>query len=105
VPASTSKVVTMTTVSNTSIVSDPIDQVSVTHPGRGKVFTEAETYIKKTAETTKWTPNEVSRRVKSEALRTRLNATRSITNEATTAHTMISGTAIHHDAQPCCIIA
>ncbi len=43
VATSTTIVVTITTVSKTSMVNDPTDQVLVTQPGRGKVLIEADT--------------------------------------------------------------
>ena len=43
VPNNVARVTTMTTVSKTSTRSDPSAYVSVTHPGRGKVLTDADT--------------------------------------------------------------
>ena len=90
----------MTTVSNTSTRSGPTEYVSATQPGREKFLTDAETYSKKIADTTKCTPNDVSNSVKALAPRTRLNATRSITSDVNTETTMISGTTKYHDHPP-----
>ena len=49
------------------------------------------------ADTTKWTPNDVNKSVKSELPRTRLNATRSMTSEVTTAVPMMAGVTRYHD--------